>query len=75
MKNTLTLFLIVLLISCLYSNLPPPLLFFQRRGVRSMKLASFLTQDDIGFEAKVYNIEGGMTDYALTCDASVGTPV
>jgi hypothetical protein len=40
-----------------------------------MKLASFLTQDDIGFEAKVYNIEGGMTDYALTCDASVGTPV
>jgi rhodanese-related sulfurtransferase len=46
-----------------------PVLCMCHHGVRSMKMANFLIQND--FET-VYNIEGGIAAYATEVDPSVG---
>ena len=50
-------------------DLEKPVLCLCHHGVRSMKMASFLVQNE--FES-VYNIEGGIAAYAVEVDPSIG---
>lgn len=48
-----------------------PTLCLCHHGMRSMQVAMFLTQR-AGF-AEVYNVEGGIHQYAIQCDPTIGT--